>query len=405
MANTREKTRVKTSEKKSDGNRSTRSSRSSRSSRHKRSNKTSNKITKAIKSKLLTFGKWIKRTFKKSPLKFILVIVFVVAGSYLIITNAFRFHDRIETGDYTHAEKFDNYLIIEGIDVSYAQGDIDWKAVKNSGVDFAFIRAGYRSTDKGSLNVDEYFYDNVKKAEDAGVMVGLYYFSQAITAKEAQEEAEALIDLAKDYDVQLPLVMDYEKADGGRLSNAISNGDISVWDLNQIAATFTNVVEKAGYESMVYANYDFLQNYLDGEWLDDYTNIWGAQYNTSAQFTCNYQFWQCSDSWTVPGIEGNVDHNFWYFDKANGWASVGGTDSEDRTSISDLNVSVKDNAVKYIGFAKEPGVKVKKGWRRLWNNFSYKTAYVHNTKEGTGYAIVQGIGKYKGMIAVPFEIS
>ncbi len=99
-----------------------------------------------------------------------------------------------------------------------------------------------------------------------------------------------------------------------------------------------------------------------------------------------------------------MDHNFWYLDKDNGWGSVGGENAEDRTPISDLKLSIGNDSVKYIGFAKEPRVKVKNGWRRLWRNFSYKVSYVHNTSKGTGYALVQGIGNYKDMVAIPFEL-
>lgn len=105
------------------------------------------------------------------------------------------------------------YRALQGIDVSTFQQEIDWQAVADSGIDFAFIRAGYRGYGKGGIVEDDRFRQNAAGARAAGLRVGLYFFSQAITPEEAAEEAQWLVDAAQDFKIDMPLVFDWENID------------------------------------------------------------------------------------------------------------------------------------------------------------------------------------------------
>ena len=126
----------------------------------------------------------------------------------------------------THSERFSDSVVVHGIDVSEYQHDIKWKKVKSSGADFVFIRAGYRSAETGELKEDADFRTNMKKADKAGLMCGAYFFSQALNEKEAVEEAEYLLKLVKRYNVEMPLVIDYELYNGGRLQQVVEAGEM-----------------------------------------------------------------------------------------------------------------------------------------------------------------------------------
>ena len=149
--------------------------------------------------------------------------------------------------DYT-PRPLNNEVLKRGIDVSAWQGTIDWKAVAEDGIDFAIIRAAYRTTGKGVLYKDSCFDANMRGAKAAGIPVGVYIFSQAITVKEALEEADYLLNLVKNYEIDLPLVFDFEYAPGGRLTSALGKR-LST----DICLAFCERVEAAGYDSMTYS--------------------------------------------------------------------------------------------------------------------------------------------------------
>lgn len=206
-----------------------------------------------------------------------------------------------------------NERLHKGIDVSVFQYDIDWNAVKADGVEFAIIRAGYRTYGSGVLNEDTYFRKNIKNAKAAGIKVGVYIFSQAITVAEATEEADYLMGLIKGYEVDLPLVFDFEHVKDGRLFNA----NLSKRAATDICKAFCARVEQKGYESMVYSNPDMLSNNL---YPDELGRLWLAHYTAKTGYsTRGYEYWQCSGNGTVKGIVNKetgdprpVDLDFWF---------------------------------------------------------------------------------------------
>ena len=195
----------------------------------------------------------------------------------------------------------------KGIDVSAWQGNIDWKAVAQSGVEFAIIRVATRSW-MGELDPDSKFKQNIQGAQANGIKVGAYIYSQAITEAEGREEARYLMNLLSGLTVDLPLVIDYEYGYyNGSSYGRLFNANLSPEAATKICNAFCDEVEARGYESMVYANYNMLNRRMNWEELG---RIWMAAYwNDSGEE--DYEYWQFSSSGKVPGISGNVDLDFW----------------------------------------------------------------------------------------------
>lgn len=211
------------------------------------------------------------------------------------------------TNDYGYKQYSENGKVISkvGIDVSYVQGDINWEEVKKSGVDYAIIRCGGRGYgNKGVLYEDEKFKQNIENATDAGIDVGVYFFSQAITVEEAKEEAQYTLDLIKDYSLKYPVVFDWEYYD---YDNARTD-NIDRETLTKIARKYCTIVENAGYTPMIYANRSLLYYTYDLAKLAD-IEIWLASYDDVPDYYYNFGMWQYSTEGTLNGIEGNVDLN------------------------------------------------------------------------------------------------
>ena len=208
---------------------------------------------------------------------------------------------------YYGGEGFD---VRYGIDVSFYQGDIDWTAVKNDGIDFAIIRAGYRGCSEGTLNEDERFREYIEGALSAGVEVGLYFFSQAVNAEEAREEARYILELASGYNVTWPIVFDWEP-----LSYSYSrtnNFDYSV--LTDCAIAFCDTINAAGYTGMVYLNETFAYLRYDVARLYGQYPIWLAHYAEKTDYAYDFQIWQYGSSGSVAGISGRVDMDIAFVD-------------------------------------------------------------------------------------------
>lgn len=216
-----------------------------------------------------------------------------------------------------HDSRFDGYTIKKGIDVSQWNGSINWKNVKNAGIEFAFIRGAYRGYGaKGTLVKDTTADYNFEQSKKSGVPVGAYIFSQAITEAEAIEEANYLLDIVDGYDISLPLVLDFEYAsDGNGLTGRLYNANLSVSKATSICRAFCKTIEEAGYTAMVYANKDMLENDLNADQLSKDYKIWLAHYTSKTNYKGDYNFWQFTSTGKVSGISGNVDINYWYIEQ------------------------------------------------------------------------------------------
>lgn len=285
--------------------------------------------------------------------------------------------------EYFHRSDLVERPITHGIDVSYYQGEIDWNKVKADGIDFAIIRVGYRGSSEGTLNEDICFRQNIEGALEAGVEVGVYIFSQAITKKEARQEANYILKRIKDYDITFPVVLDYEfTGNPGRLQAA----NLSKKKATNICLEFCDTVEAAGYTPMVYANPYMLNNYLNPEDISDKYLIWLAHYTTETNYTGQYDYWQYSSDGSVDGIEGRVDMNFFY-----------GTDIA-KCSISPIAEHI------YTGNRIRPAVTVMNEDKTLINGTDYTIKYSNNKKVGVATVTVTGEGVYYGSQSTEFNI-
>lgn len=189
-----------------------------------------------------------------------------------------------------------------GIDVSKFQGAIDWNAVKADGITFAIIRCGYRGYGTGALVEDSTYRRNIQGAINAGLKVGVYFYSQAINEAEAVEEASMVLSLVSGYSLPLGVYYDTESVAGGR-ANAIS-----ATQRTACAVAFCETIRNAGYKAGVYSYASWFYNALNFANISKY-NIWIAQYRDTLSFNYKYNIWQYTGSGRVNGISTAVDMN------------------------------------------------------------------------------------------------
>ena len=192
-----------------------------------------------------------------------------------------------------------------GIDVSKWNGSIDWNAVKNSGVSYVIIRCGYRGSTTGALIEDPTFRTNIKGALNAGLKVGVYFFTQATNEVEAVEEASMVLGLIKGYNISYPVFLDVES------SNGRADG-IDTATRTAVCKAFCQTIQNSGYKAGIYANKTWLNEKIDTPSLTGY-KIWLAQYAAAPTYSrTKYDMWQYSSKGSVSGISGNVDMNISY---------------------------------------------------------------------------------------------
>ncbi len=190
-----------------------------------------------------------------------------------------------------------------GVDISEFQGDIDWTQVKQAGIDFAFIRIGYRTYGDGIVTYDSAFQRNIEGAQAAGIKVGAYFYSQAITVEEAVDEADHVIDALAPYDITYPVVYDWEI-----VHDAARTDSVSVETLADCCVAFCERIKDSGYTPMIYQNRETAMHKLDLPRIKDY-DFWLAEYDEKPIYYYDFKIWQYSNTGRIPGIEGNVDLN------------------------------------------------------------------------------------------------
>lgn len=203
---------------------------------------------------------------------------------------------------------------VEGIDVSKYNGEIDWEQVADA-VDFAIIRVGYRGYGNGEIGEDDNYAVNLKGANKAKIPVGVYFYSQATTVEEAEEEAQLAIELIKPYKIMLPVFIDFEfpldsdKKRTGRLAEA----DLSGREAAEIINAFCRKVKKAGYFAGVYASSSILNFEIKTSELDKDIYIWVADYNDRVSYLGKYDLWQYTKSGSCDGVNSKyTDRDRWY---------------------------------------------------------------------------------------------
>lgn len=188
-----------------------------------------------------------------------------------------------------------------GIDVSEHQGYIDWSAVAGDGIDFAIIRLGYRGSDNGAIVQDAYAEYNLKAAREAGLAVGVYFYSQATTEDEAVEEAEFVLDQIGEAQLAYPVVFDFEPTNSG--SDRISS--LTGTERTAVAEAFCDRLAQAGHAAMIYGNGSALAGF-DLEALAPH-GFWYAEYGALPDTDLYFSVWQYSNTGRVAGIDTDVD--------------------------------------------------------------------------------------------------
>lgn len=246
------------------------------------------------------------------------------------LDNSFTTAGDYTSATYYHRIDYEDYQLINGIDVSWWQTKdkkntaLNWEKVHDAGIDFAFVRVGSRDTSDGSIYLDTAADSHIQAALDNDINIGLYIFSQALTEKEAQEEAKFVLKQIDkyDWDVTLPIVIDREKGSYKRLTA----GKLSKAKETAVCQAFADTITKAGYQASVYASYAWIKSYIDTDSLNK-CGIWIARYNNTTTSNSksgsayedvpyDYDFWQYSSISRVSGYTGNLDANFWYKDTA-----------------------------------------------------------------------------------------
>ena len=185
-----------------------------------------------------------------------------------------------------------------GIDVSEHQNLIDWKKVKDAGVDYAIVRCGY-GMDQTNQD-DAYWKINADACVQYGIPFGTYLYSYADSIERAKSEAEHVLRLVSGYELSYPIYYDLEESS--------VRAELSASQIADIAETFCNIIQDAGYEVAIYANTDWFTNYLTDSRFDQWDK-WVAQYNNECTYTGAYNMWQCSSKGIVEGISGYTDLN------------------------------------------------------------------------------------------------
>lgn len=192
----------------------------------------------------------------------------------------------------------------KGIDVSYAQGNINWRLVRRSGIEFCIIRTGYHIN-----KADSYFMANVSGAKSAGVKIdGVYHFSYAITAAEARQEAEFAVSLVKKAGLPKSTIIFYD-FEYDTVNSAKKRGvTLAPKDCNNFADIFCSKVKELGYQPGIYLNQDYYNHWYSTATLKKYPTLWFAKWSSNKPVV-PHKYWQYSATGKIDGISGNVDLN------------------------------------------------------------------------------------------------
>jgi GH25 family lysozyme M1 (1,4-beta-N-acetylmuramidase) len=199
-----------------------------------------------------------------------------------------------------------------GVDISSNQGEVDFTKLKNAGVNFVMIKIGARGYSSGNIVLDTNYEDNIKAAKKAGLNIGVYFCSQAVSKSEAREEADTVIDAIENYTITYPVafVMENVTDDMARIEA------LDTSERTQIAKTFMDRVESAGYKSMLYGDLEWLMTYVDMSTLSDY-DVWYAQDGSKPSYPYQFGMWQYNTNATVSGIDSKATMILSFRDYAN----------------------------------------------------------------------------------------
>ncbi len=261
-------------------------------------------VTKEPEPDPATDGKHTLIKYEDGTCEWVAISPYLAKNSY-DYTNLYNVNGRMK---YYEGDKCTSFF---GVDISKEQDYIDFVKLKRAGCDFVMIRVGARGYQSGQLTIDDYFTDNIKRATDAGLSVGVYFLSQAISDEEAVEEANLVIESVKDYSLTYPVafVMQYAKNDNSRIETLTRN------EKTFIARAFLNKIKEAGLKPMLYGEKTWLIKYLDlSKLLSDF-DIWFSETDTDMPtFPYRFAMWRYGTSGTIDGISGTVNFDISFYD-------------------------------------------------------------------------------------------
>ncbi len=324
-----------------------------------------------------------------------LILALITALATPFYAFAFTSGSIFTSSTYTHQDKLKNLPLTQGVDVSNHNirthdsndrpvYDIDWAKVKASGVKFAIVRIGCRGyASSGTLLEDSVYKKNIEGAYKAGLDVGVYFYSQALTKAEARAEANYVLKRIEAYRnmITLPVYYDYEFAgvSSGRLDKAWREGTVNKKNLTTNSKAFCNVIKKAGFKAGIYASKAFFYENLNYTELEDKYDIWVAHYSTKTDYKGDYTIWQFTAKGTINGINGYVDSNFMY--KLNTFDDV----------------TIPDQP--YTGQEIYPDFKVSCEGKELRLGIDYCLYRGNNTDYGAATIELKGINSYENLKA------
>ncbi len=222
-------------------------------------------------------------------------------------TQDFTLHVKEKDNNYSNdstsfkeiKEKYKDYKV--GIDISFWQGDVNFKKLQDSGVDFVMIRVGTQSGFNKGSELDSRFLSNIKKANEVGMPVGLYYYSYAVNTEQAKEQADWVYNKIKDYKIDLPIAFDWESF------SYFNDLNINLNEFNEISYTFLDTLKDYGYKTYIYGS----RNYLKEVFIPKH-DVWLAHYTKETDYDKEYKMWQLCNNGKVDGIYGYVDIDILY---------------------------------------------------------------------------------------------
>lgn len=196
-----------------------------------------------------------------------------------------------------------------GADLSKYNGEVDFVALKQSGVSYVMLRLGARGYGSGQIMLDEKFADYMVKATEAGLNIGVYFYSQAITEAEAEEEANFVIQNLENYQITYPVAFDMEYVPNDTARIESLNRD----EKTKVAKAFLETVKKAGYKPLVYGTKEWLIKQVDLTRMTDY-DIWLSQQEAVPDYPYQFQMWQYAQDGNLSGVDGDVNLNISFVD-------------------------------------------------------------------------------------------
>lgn len=247
-------------------------------------------------------------------------------GKHTLVTNSLGEEEWVLISPYLPKNDYDYTKLvcqsdimkyfIDGKQVSYVGADlskyqdyVDFVKLKKAGIDFVMLRVGSRGYGSGQLSIDDYYLDNIKRATDAGLDIGLYFYSQAISADEAVEEANLVLSNIGDYKITYPIAIDMELVvnDSSRIENLTRE------EKTTITKKFLETIKNAGYLPMIYGNKEWLIKKIDLSKLTDY-DVWLSQPGDIPDYPYKFTMWQYSTTTSIDGIAGYANMNLSFID-------------------------------------------------------------------------------------------